>query len=328
MKFIILSFILVAFNALGSSNTQMLSDIDKLSRFAIGSCNKEYKEQVVWPGLLRDKPQLFVWGGDNIYGDQEPNKNNFAVKYVIQNNNEQYQKLKAVTPILGIWDDHDYGDNDAGAENPKKIENKKLLLDFLEVPKDAPVRSHDGIYQTYTFGRGETESRFIMIDNRYNLTETEIMGASQWRWLEETLKASTAKVHFIVGGLAIIGPKVIRSTQWANYRSEQKKLISLLEKYKTPGVVFLTGDKHFSAVTEAFGFVEIMTSGMTHTKKNFFVRNALKLLYQKTFFKRSYAVIDIDWDAKPLTLKLKYQGVKSKKEALFEMNEKKQFTLL
>lgn len=328
MRAVIALFIFFSGTAYSSSNTQMLTDIDRLNRFSIGSCNKEYKEQVLWDLIINDKPQLFIWGGDNVYGDKEPNKDNLAKKYEIQNSNPLYSKLKSTTPIIGIWDDHDYGINDGGSENPKKDENKRLLLDFLNVPKTAAVRSRDGVYQSYTIGSGDSEARFILLDNRYNLTQTEILGENQWKWFEKILKTSTAKIHFIVGGLAIIGPKIIRSDQWANFPNERQKLINLLRKYNTPGVVFLTGDKHFSGVSQNFGFVEIMSSGMTHTKKNFIVRNALKLLYKRTFFKRSYATIDIEWDAKPLKLKLKYQGTKSSKEGEFEMTEKGQFRLL
>ena len=63
----------------------MLNKIQELKRFSFGSCNKEWKEQVVWGPLLQDSPQLFIWGGDNVYGDREPHQNNLAKKYEIQN---------------------------------------------------------------------------------------------------------------------------------------------------------------------------------------------------------------------------------------------------
>ena len=193
-----------------TSNYEKLSQIRQLDRFSFGSCNKEYLEMNLWGQILADQPQLFMWGGDNIYGDKGDNVGNLREKYNQQNSKVGYQELKRRTPIIGIWDDHDYGINDAGAENPNKEENKHHLLDFLEVPLNAAVRHRDGIYQDYTFGTNN-KVKFIMLDNRYNLTKDNVLGENQWHWLEEQLKISNAKIHFIVGGISIIGAKVPKS---------------------------------------------------------------------------------------------------------------------
>lgn len=43
-----------------------------------------------------------------------------------------------ISQVIGTWDDHDYGLNDAGKEFGGKITNQKLLLDFLDEPQDSP----------------------------------------------------------------------------------------------------------------------------------------------------------------------------------------------
>lgn len=297
------------------SNYEKITQIQQLNRFAFGSCNKEFLENSLWDKIASEEPQLFMWGGDNIYGDRGDNAGNLKEKYEIQNENYAYKNLKKHTPIIGIWDDHDFGINDAGSENPNKENNKHLLLDFLEVPINASVRYRDGVYQSYALGHNSRKVKFIMLDNRYNLTEDSVLGEKQWQWLEQELRQSTASIHFIVGGISIIGPKIPNSQQWANYPQEQKRLISLLKKHNTPGVVFLTGDKHFSGVSQKFGYVEVMSSGMTHTKKGALVRAYMKTKYKKTFFKKNYALVDIDWDTSPIKLYIKFQG--NKKSKLF-----------
>ncbi len=309
------------------SNYEKLHHIKQLDRFSFGSCNKEYLENNLWGSILADKPQLFIWGGDNIYGDRGDNAGDLKGKYETQNAHPGYQALKATTPIMGIWDDHDYGINDAGAENPDKEKNKHLLLDFLDIPLNAAVRYRDGIYQSYTLGTNDRKVKFILLDNRYNLTEDNVLGDNQWAWLDEELQNSTAAIHFIVGGISIIGPKIPNSQQWANYSSEQDRLVSLLKTHNTSGVVFLTGDKHFSGVSEKFGFVEVMSSGMTHTKKGGgLLRTYLKTKYKRTFFKKNYASVNINWDNTPLTIDFKYQGEK-KSKAFSLLLSNNQFTL-
>lgn len=40
--------------------------------------------------------------------------------------------------VIGTWDDHDYGLNDAGKEFMGKNMTQKLLMDFLDEPEDSP----------------------------------------------------------------------------------------------------------------------------------------------------------------------------------------------
>ena len=39
-----------------------------------------------------------------------------------------YDKLKRV---VGTWDDHDYGQNNAGKEMPDRDRNREIFLDFI-----------------------------------------------------------------------------------------------------------------------------------------------------------------------------------------------------
>jgi hypothetical protein len=40
--------------------------------------------------------------------------------------------------VIGTWDDHDFGLNDAGKELEGKQTSQKLMLDFLDEPLDSP----------------------------------------------------------------------------------------------------------------------------------------------------------------------------------------------
>ena len=39
-------------------------------------------------------------------------------KYDLLGNKPEFQLLKSKVPILAVWDDHDYGENDAGKYYP------------------------------------------------------------------------------------------------------------------------------------------------------------------------------------------------------------------
>src|SRR3954470_23310662 len=98
-----------------------------IARIAFGSCGHKEKPQPIWAAVVKTKPQLFLFLGDNIYADTE----DMAVmraKYAKLGKQPGYRKLLATCPVLATWDDHDYGANDAGAEYPKKREAQQVFL--------------------------------------------------------------------------------------------------------------------------------------------------------------------------------------------------------
>src|SRR6185436_13483983 len=86
---------------------------EPISRIAFGSCCKQDKPAPIWDAIAAQKPERFLFIGDNIYGDSQ----DMAVlkaKWKLLNDMPGYQKLKATCPILATWDDHDYGVDDGG----------------------------------------------------------------------------------------------------------------------------------------------------------------------------------------------------------------------
>ena len=80
---------------------------------------------------------------------------------------EGFQKLRANSLLLAIWDDHDYGKNDAGGEFPAKAGSQEVFLDFLNEPKDSIRRKTPGIYDCVTIGPIGKRVQFILLDTRY-----------------------------------------------------------------------------------------------------------------------------------------------------------------
>jgi alkaline phosphatase D len=80
-------------------------------------------------------------------------------------------------PIVGIYDDHDYGVNDGNIHYSRKHETQEILLDFLEEPPDSQRRKQEGIYTSYIMndddhhhdGDGKTHRiKIILLDIRYH----------------------------------------------------------------------------------------------------------------------------------------------------------------
>jgi alkaline phosphatase D len=295
-----------------NENLSKLKKIQRLDQFAFGSCNQEYKPQPLWKHILKDQPQLFLWGGDNIYADKNPLKGQFEIKYAIQNDNTDYKKLTQKVPIIGIWDDHDYGKNNGGDDYDYKYKSQQLFLDFIKEPANSARRDQEGIYTSYHFGSAKQQVKFILLDNRFHLTshktkDARILGEEQWQWLEKELAQSQAQIHFIVTGIPFLPPKMIHTEEWAQYPHEKLRMLNLLKKYRPSGVIFLSGDKHFSAITKSEGYFEIMSSGMTHKTTPLLIP-WLKPQFPESYYELNYGLLKIDWQAKPLELSVEIKG--------------------
>ncbi|WP_240472503.1 alkaline phosphatase D family protein [Tenacibaculum ovolyticum] len=117
---------------------------------AFGSCNDQNKSNPFWEDIISLQPDVWIWGGDNIYADTN-NMDKMEKLYMQQKKQFSYSKLAKNTPILATWDDHDYGKNDGGIDYKKKKESQQLFLDFINVPKHSPRRKKAGIYHVENF---------------------------------------------------------------------------------------------------------------------------------------------------------------------------------
>ena len=102
---------------------------------AFGSCANQERSQPIWDAVVASRPDLFVFLGDNIYGDTA-DMNLLRAKYAQLGAKAGYQRLQATTQVIATWDDHDYGGNDFGAEYPQKAASRQIFLDFFHEPAE------------------------------------------------------------------------------------------------------------------------------------------------------------------------------------------------
>ena len=210
-------------------------------------------------------------------------------------------------PVLAVWDDHDYGENDGDVHSPHKREVQQIFLDFLQEPETDIRRQREGVYTSYTAGPAGRRVKFILLDLRYfqSPTEDDLLGAEQWRWLEQELDYSqrSAAVHCthseregteecdaegrrIAPDLLIIGSSVQFAAHnrrlgegWRLFPQSRYRFLSLVAKAALPNtaVLILSGDVHYgeavrtdvcsnsSAGISIHPIVDITSSGLTHS---------------------------------------------------------------
>ncbi|MEX0273885.1 MAG: alkaline phosphatase D family protein [Flavobacteriaceae bacterium] len=133
---------------------------------AFGSCNKSGLPNVLWDDVLGLRPNVWIWGGDNIYADTE-DMDKMEKLYDKQDQVAGYALLKKSVPIIGTWDDHDYGVNDGGVEFSAKQASQQVFLDFMDVPVNDSRREREGVYASHDYMTGGGSIKVLVLDTRY-----------------------------------------------------------------------------------------------------------------------------------------------------------------
>ena len=299
----------------------------KITRIAFGSCSTQELENKMWPSINEQNPDVFIWLGDNIYGDSD-DPSVLAEKYNRQKSQEAYQSfLQSGIQVYGTWDDHDYGWNDAGKEYPIKADSKRLLLDFLDVPAEAKVRDHDGVYQSYELVQGDYLVKIILLDTRWfrdalaldtvgpgkymPSDEGTMLGEAQWSWLEKELTDSKADVHIIGSSIQVISQEH-GWEKWANFPHELNRLYELISDSGIRNPIIISGDRHLAEVSarklgNGLTIFDITSSGMTHV---FYRSKEEANQYRVSPFiqKRNWGLINIDWTTQEPTVSVEIRG--------------------
>ena len=162
-----------------------------LTRIGFGSCSDETKPQPIWDAILAKPFDLFMFLGDNIYADTR-DMEVLRAKYAMLGKEPGFIQLRKTTPIVAVWDDHDFGENDAGGDYPFKEQSRQRFFEFWGEPADSPRRDRDGVYASYVFGPPGKRVQVILPDLRYNrtpLVPLDLAGTPYKKWATARKKA-------------------------------------------------------------------------------------------------------------------------------------------
>lgn len=310
--------------ATGMEQTEKAPPAEADFVIAFGSCNRQNLSQPLWGPILQNKPDVFIWGGDNVYADTE-DMEELEKDYKIQKNHPDYRKVIASTNILATWDDHDYGLNDGGKYWEYKEESQQKFLDFIDVPKTDPRRKREGVYHSEQYNTPKGSVKVIILDTRYfrsNLIKSEIpgrrydpdqegtiLGEMQWRWLEKELNESNADFNILVSSIQVLVSEHGFET-WGNFPSEVEKLKDLLSATAATNVLLLSGDRHISEFSRTqvdgleYPLIDFTSSGLTHTYTGF-TGEPNQFRTGEVISDLSFGIVLFDFDNKRLIMQMR-----------------------
>lgn len=288
-KFVLFFSLITCLTVSSCSSPGKTSDTSVSFRIALGSCGHQDKPQPLLDVATAQRSDVFIYLGDNIYGDSY-SLDTLRAKYARLAAKSEFQRLKASTRLLAIWDDHDYGWNDAGRHFSLKAESKEIFMDFWQVPAESKRRKHPGIYGTEWLERDGRRVQVILLDTRtfrdelIHRKETDtrfkndyvpnqnsdstFLGPAQWAWLEDELrKPADAR---IIASSNQFSHEYNGWESWTNVPHERQRMIDLIKNTRANGVIFLSGDVHWGEISRLdvpglYPIHDLTSSGITQT---------------------------------------------------------------
>lgn len=224
---------------------------------ALGSCvylndagdPQPGKDFPIFQSIFEQRPDLMLWLGDNIYLRPRDYYSEAGMDF-------RYRQLRALPSLQGlmgnlphyaIWDDHDYGDNDAESSYRLRPESFKLFQRYWANPSYGTPEA-PGVFSYFE----REDAAFFLTDNRYYRAANDnpdpnrsYFGAQQWQWLKDALSTSPARFKFLVMGNQILNTQS-PTENMHSYTRAYAEFLNWLREDGPPGVMILSGDRHHS----------------------------------------------------------------------------------
>ncbi len=312
-----------------------------LTTIAFGSCADEELPQPIWSVIAAEKPDLFLFVGDNVYADrnrgemvEEFTRAELEFAYGLLSRHPDFSPFRAQTPMLATWDDHDFGKNDGGVEFSLKADAKELMLETLGMPQDEAMPTRPGVYHSAYFGEGDQLLQVIMLDTRWfrsSLKDSDepgtigkeryvpdsdptktMLGDAQWAWLAAELRKPAA-LRLLVSSIQVIAD----GHGWEAWRTmphERERLYELIRQTGSDNMVILSGDRHVGGLYQTRLDGNTVLSEITSSSLNlpWTLWNPGKDRVEETgpyqvgdlVGHENYGVLSVDWSKRAVKLDL------------------------
>ena len=240
-----------------------LNSTQEVLTLGFGSCLHQDRSMDILKTIEKKELDLFMFIGDNVYGDQKDGELDKLIRTYKQQSNNLEIFLKNVRTEF-IWDDHDFGLNDGGSDYRYKDRAKELFLETWKIPSKDPRRLRDGLYFDKIINKNGLKVQLIFLDNRsfkseWKLTDEfnkegkeryvedfdpdkTLLGKKQWQWLKDKLNEKS-DIKFIISSLQVLSLGHGWES-WDKFPLEREKLFDLIDESGVSNLFILSGDRH------------------------------------------------------------------------------------
>jgi alkaline phosphatase D len=222
------------------------SDDDRRVVFCFsGDTRESYQPFSVMDAVRAQKPDFFLHLGDTIYADRNGAARSlpeFWAKYRNNRHDAATQSLHAATSVYVIWDDHEVADNYLPG-HPLAAAGQRAFLDYWPIRRE--LQHPQRIYRSFRWGKA-LELFLLDVRQYRDRGQGTMLGTAQKNWLLHGLAASSAIFKFVATAVTIDGGGKDR---WEGYPEERAEILRFIKSNKIPGVVFLSADLHYAAIS-------------------------------------------------------------------------------
>ena len=222
------------------------ADDNAVVKFCFSADSREsYKPFVIMDAIRAQRPDFFLHLGDTIYADRGGAARRlpeFWAKYRANRDDAASQRCFLETSWYVVWDDHEVEDNYAPG-NPLAPIGRKAFLDYWPIRRNP--NEPERIYRSFRWG--QALELFLLDARQYrDPKKGTMLGKEQKKWLLDGLSSSSALFKFVGTSVTMYGGG---SDRWDGYPKERADILSFIAEKKIRGVVFLSGDLHYCAVS-------------------------------------------------------------------------------
>ena len=211
-------------------------------------------EYQIFTSIAQQKPDVMLWLGDNTYY-REPDWNTrtgMLHRYTHTRSIPELQPLLAAAPQYAIWDDHDYGPDDSDGTWTHKEESWEVFQNFWGNPTYG-VNGQKGCTTRFQYA----DVDFFLLDDRYfrspdhcvSCPNRTLLGKDQLEWFLAGLASSKAPFKLVAIGGQVVTTNDADETCFHYFPAERDTMLARIERENIKGVVFLTGDRHFTELS-------------------------------------------------------------------------------
>jgi hypothetical protein len=215
---------------------------------AVGACARTGSNGAVFDAIRAVDPDLYIATGDLHYGnvaDDDPGA--FLSLYDRVLTAPAQSALYRAVPVAYVWDDHDYGPNNADATSDSRDAARSAYRQAVP-HQPLPAGPGGSIYHAFTMGR----VRFVLTDTRSERTDTSMLGQRQLDWLLDEI-GTASRTHALVVWVnpdPWIAPAEAGRDDWGGYAGERRRIADAIAEAGTGNLVMLSGDAHMVALDD------------------------------------------------------------------------------
>jgi hypothetical protein len=224
--------------------------------FAFGADTRTGSNAAVFDAIGEMDPLLFINAGDFFYANVDgDDRGRFRAEYDATLRAPAQAALYRSTAVAYMWDDHDYGENDADGTAPSRAAARDTYDELVPHYPLLTKAPRGPIFQAFTIGR----VRFLLTDTRSARSppkqaddqQKTMLGEEQLAWFKHELLGAD-KYHLVVwvNPDPWIGAPQAHADTWAGYDTERRAIANFIDDHRVDNLLMLSGDAHMIAIDD------------------------------------------------------------------------------